>query len=630
MVALTAGLFAVIQSAQAAAGLVVSIDDTDNIVTAGRSNDVRLHVTGDDGGAAYDVAFVIASNGVVYNELDSPVLAITPRSANTDPHVPMKVGDIIYPPTAEGEYTITARVTRAASGTLGDQSYVPAATLDDTLVIRVGEAGDAIGSAELSLGKVGHSTAKNAKSDSATTAAYGSTKPESHGNCSDTDATSVVAPNSLCVAVTLSVKNSLGDPANSDDISGIHIFAPLADIYILGNDTEGTRTTPNGASTDDGTISLTEAAADQDGVGSTIKFYVAKEAPGTTDVSAIVLGTGNATAANLTLTFTGAAAHITLGDPSSPLSTNGTKYVKARGAVDLNDDDDTEDEGEAAIVEVKSMGVANIEVNATDKAGNPAPLTLNESVVVEVTNADGNIVDTFEANQREKPNSLTLIVEMVGVDAEPGTYTVTMTLGDDLDEQTAEIVVAGKVANVEAEVSQDTVAVGDIITVTATVTDADGNLQPDAGTVMFQAVGSLKLTGLGAAGTSGGHAEGKLDDGVATGRFVVVDGSGTSTIIASVGDIDAVTSVSTEAAEAMAQEEASVACLSNLAGFATWACGVESSASEIFGLVSGRGATALHLWNGSAWVRYSVVDGTMVPGSSDFMVAENDILYISN
>ena len=31
-----------------------------------------------------------------------------------------------------------------------------------------------------------------------------------------------------------------------------------------------------------------------------------------------------------------------------------------------------------------------------------------------------------------------------------------------------------------------------------------------------------------------------------------------------------------------------------------------------------------------SWVRYSVVDGTLVPGSSDFMVAENDILYISN
>ena len=80
----------------------------------------------------------------------------------------------------------------------------------------------------------------------------------------------------------------------------------------------------------------------------------------------------------------------------------------------------------------------------------------------------------------------------------------------------------------------------------------------------------------------------------------------------------------------MATEEASVACLSNLSGFSTWSCGVESSASEIFGLVSGRGATAIHLWNGSAWVRYSVVDDAMVPGSSDFMVTKSDILYISN
>ena len=125
----------------------------------------------------------------------------------------------------------------------------------------------------------------------------------------------------------------------------------------------------------------------------------------------------------------------------------------------------------------------------------------------------------------------------------------------------------------------------------------------------------------------------KTDDGVATATFVAV-GPGTSVITAVADGKSAVAVVTSTAGavepEAMPEEEASVACLSNLAGFATWACGVESSASEIFGLVSGRGATALHLWNGSAWVRYSVVDGTMVPGSSDFMVAENDILYISN
>ncbi len=85
-----------------------------------------------------------------------------------------------------------------------------------------------------------------------------------------------------------------------------------------------------------------------------------------------------------------------------------------------------------------------------------------------------------------------------------------------------------------------------------------------------------------------------------------------------------------EEPEAMPEEEASVSCLSNLSGFSTWSCGVESSAVEIFGLVSGRGASAVHLWNGSEWVRYSVVEGAMVPGSSDFMVTEDDILYISN
>ena len=114
-------------------------------------------------------------------------------------------------------------------------------------------------------------------------------------------------------------------------------------------------------------------------------------------------------------------------------------------------------------------------------------------------------------------------------------------------------------------------------------------------------------------------------------RFVVI-GPGTSKISAISGDGLAVVTVVVggDADDAMAEEEASVSCLSSLSGFSTWSCGVETSASEIFGLVSGRGATAVHLWNGSAWVRYSVVDGTEVPGSSDFMVAENDILYISN
>ena len=622
LAALAVALFAVFNIASASPALVVSINDSDNVLQGGDSKTVSLHVTGDDTAAEYTVNFVIASNGVVVTRNDATTFETRSAADATAgvPHSPTAVATLVIPPSAEaGTYTITARATKDS-----------ATPVDDTLEFTVGDAGTAIGSVEVSLGKVGHSTAKNAKTDKASADQYGDSSGASYDTCVDSDSNETGdQPHANCVAVTVSVKNSLGEPANSPDVNVIHVFAPLG--VVLVNGTEGSTQTADARGP--GTVSIGED--DGDVIGATTKFFVLKDASGTVDVTAIVLGKGTATSQALTLTFTGTANAIELGDPSSPLSQKGKPYAaigSTTAGVDQNTDGDFDDADDTAPVPAENVpgtGVADIEVTATDKAGNPASLDA-DSLVVEIADADGaDASSTLSSNQRAKPNSLARIVEIVGTDAAPGTYTVTVKLGD-LDEQTTEVVVAGKVANVEAEVSQDTVAVGDIITVTATVTDEDGNLQPDAGTVMFQAVGSLKLTGLGAAGTSGGHAEGKLDDGVAIGRYVVVDGSGTATIIASIGDIDGVTSVSTEAEEAMADEEASVACLSNLNGFSTWSCGVESSASEIFDLVSGRGATALHLWNGTAWVRYSVVDGTMVPGSSDFMVAENDILYISN
>ena len=628
LAALAVALFAVINIASAAPALVVSIDDSDNIVDAGGSNIVSFAVTGDDAGATastYTVNFIVAGNGIVFNR-DTTMETYATRSAQdvvgeTDAAAATKLGTVLYPPNAAGEYTISVRAT----DTDGD-------ILDGTLTITVGEAGDAIGAVSVSLGKVAHDTAKNAKTDSATTSA--GEVASSYDTCTDADGSGPSdASDAGCIAVTVSVLNSLGEPANASDITGIHVFAPLATIYSADTPTED----GEGGTLNIGeTFTITNGVGVQQGesVGATEKFYIAKGTAGVVNVSAIILGAGNATSEVLTLTFTGSASAITLGDPSSPLSKSGTKYEAVGSTtegVDQNTDGDftdTDDTPPVPAEEVPSVGVANIEVNATDKSGNPAPLTPDESVTVEVTDADGNVVETIDDNQRSKPNTLTLIVEMVGTDAAPGTYTVTMTLGE-LDEQTAEIVVAGNVANIDVAVSESTVALGDIITATATVTDADGNLQPDADTVMFQAVGSLKLTGLGTGGNATGQAAGTLDDGVATARFVVVDGSGTATIIASLDNVDGVTSVSTEAA-AGAPEEVSLDCLSATNGFATYTCDMDSSASELFGLVSGRGATAVHLWNGSDWVRYSVVDGAMVPGSSDFTVTDNDILYISN
>ena len=429
LAALAVALFAVINIASAAPALVVSINDSDNIVNPGGTNTVSFAVTGDDAGdsaSEYTVDFIVAANGIVFNRTNSNGMeTYTTRTADaeTAAAAPTPLGTVIYPPNASGEYTISVRATKTGAD-----------PLDGTLTITVGEAGDAIGAVSVSLGKVGHSAAMNAKTDSAITTA--DAVPGTFDLCNDADGSDPLTDSDPgCIAVTVSVLNSLGEPANSADITGIHVFAPLATIYSADTVT---------AAGSSGTISLLEdpeaqvGAATFDTVGASEKFYIAKATAGVVNVSAIILGKGNATSEVLTLTFTGTADNISLGDPSSPLSPSGTKFVQEADAIDGNNDGDVDDveagDDTAAVVGVPAVGVANIEVNATDKSGNPAPLALATDdtaadVAIEVTDADGNVVETITNNQRSKPNTLTLIVEMIGKDAAPGSYTVTMTLG---------------------------------------------------------------------------------------------------------------------------------------------------------------------------------------------------------
>ena len=82
-------------------------------------------------------------------------------------------------------------------------------------------------------------------------------------------------------------------------------------------------------------------------------------------------------------------------------------------------------------------------------------------------------------------------------------------------------------------------------------------------------------------------------------------------------------SVSTEAEEA-AEDVMGLSCLSTFSAFSTYTCGQDRSASELFAMVSGRGATAIHQWNGAAWVCYTVVVDTLMPGFTDFPVIGNE------
>ena len=451
----------------------------------------------------------------------------------------------------------------------------------------VGDAGIGLSAATLSLG--------NRKADVPATVSD-EAKPESGSDVADGDGINLV----------VTASNSLGNKSNGSDVSRITVIAAGANIEIGTSDGHEAN-----ASGDNDSESM-------DGVGQLTRLKVRKAdgKPGSVDVYAILTGpSGAAVSETLTLNFTGDASALALGEPSGSLHNQTVSNAVAATA------------DSAAVADSDHRDRITIALSATDAGANTADVP---NVRISITDPKGATVGTtrIARDQVDKaPGENNQIrLDSLGSASNPlaaGEYTLKVVSGDNEAEVTFVVAGAPDAIGVSATTNTDDVQLGSLVTVEATVTSGDSNVS-EGTLVDFASGGSLELDPVG-------KVEGvKTKGGVAKAKFIVSSGSGLGTIIVTSGDADGTATVTLPGAEAMADEEASVACLSNLAGFSTWSCGVETSASEIFGFVSARGATAIHLWNGSAWVRYSVVDGTMVPGSSDFMVAENDILYISN
>lgn len=261
-----------------------------------------------------------------------------------------------------------------------------------------------------------------------------------------------------------------------------------------------------------------------------------------------------------------------------------------------------------------------------------------DKATVTIADPDGKMVATdgaskkIDVSQSVKATTNTIKLQVAaGVTAanplDSGEYTVTVKDGTKKD--TATFIVVGPTDSIALEADDMAPStIGQTVTVTATLTDAGGNAVADGTEVTFTSTGSR--AGVLVANRTGSTDAVKTKGGVAEATFVIAtNGPGIVTATAD-GNSSTVVLASTAGATDETTEAVSLDCLSSNQGFATYTCGVDSSASELFGLVSGRGASAIHLWNGSAWVRYSVVDGSPVPGSSDFSVTEDDILYISN
>ena len=496
----------------------------------------------------------------------------------------------------EGEYSLTFTADQDGQFDTKDGTTEGNKQATQSLTLRIGDPGTGLASATLSLG--------NSSED----------KPFTDANEAVAETGSDAAKGGS-INLVVEAFDSLGGKANSGSLNQIIVIAPQGSVtstHLTGNGTDTAK--GDSSATLDEKDANTDDAVDPSTVGqkTVITVWKTDEKPGQVTVYAIVSGPGGAArTGDVTLSFSGPAASMSIADATESLL-----------SVNVDADDD----------EVIDEDTIKLLVTAEDSGGNAtAPPTSGVSIVI--TDPDGKRQGTSVIG-RSQPTKGTdgkhyITLNGKGSDTAPlaaGNWTLTAKSGT--LEAEATFAVAGApndVAVSASETSSDTI--GDVITITASVTDKDGNTVSDGTSVMFDV---SEDTGLAAIGT--GHAGKATKNGEASVKYAVVS-AGHSVVSATAGGATGVIVIDSTAGAtdmAMPEEEASVACLSNLAGFSTWSCGVETSASEIFGFVSGRGATALHLWNGSAWVRYSVVDGTMVPGSSDFMVAENDILYISN
>ena len=592
--------------------VTISFDDSDGIVEANDDVAIEVLVKKADGTALNNNGTAtIAGTSVVVAPVLSSAQPITEATGDitianaAGSMTPATIAVLPNPAgTAEGFYSVTVSFTAGGENVSG------------TLVLQRADAGAALDNVEIGLGKfVPYSPANDGPDESANT---DDDVAEVMESCAAPGATETSddasAPHGDMICLYVKAMNSLGNPSSNGDIASVKILAPTGSIG-MGANLSDKAPRPNNE-----TVELATDSDDIAPAGHTSFFTVTKKSPGTVVVYAIVFGEGalgSKTTETVTLTFTGNPDSFEVNDSTRTLHNS-----------DLPDGDDEGEDRDAPMIDLL--------VTAMDKGGNSVAPDLS-GYTITVKGTDGKATDKVNPvmdgmNQLHTvKNKQYLRLSGTGnADSklETGVYMVELKKAG--KSSTAEFTVSAGAAAVSLEVSSSMVEVNDVITVTATVTDADGNTVIEGTDVTFEVAGSLDLKLLGA--NDKGAVEATTKDGVAMARVLVSKGSGSASIVVSSGTVYEVISVSTAPVEeeAMPEEEALVSCLSELSGFATWSCGVSADASEIFEMVSARGVSAIHLWNGSTWVRYSVVDDAMVPGSSDFMVTENDILYISN
>ena len=592
--------------------VISSVGDSDGIFKAGTTLNISMayrnaftRVT------APGLASLYVQGATSLHSFTASIDASTGVCSGTEPecgdltdsvNVPIPAG------TPAGTYTISAATEKFNHDNDSGEGATDMIALTASREITIGDAGTDLASVSLTLG--------NEKEDSPLTSA----------NEQKTESGTAPARGGE-IWLKIEAKNSLGGASNK--VNGVTVIGAGGkfNLYTAGASAggkvvdhagmplTGENVAPMLISAGNAQNSATLAEGQSAAATMFLKVEKADSKPGQVTVYTLVIGADGAPRSEeRTLIFSGPSSSLELGDAKALAAGGQTEFSVM--AMDAG--------GNAADISQLSIVVMD-----SDGKGVPAAkLKAEKSTVGKST----------ETTADDNPNAVAVLVTAgSGASAPtPGTYTVDVSLPSVANSKvSASVTVSGKAATIVASSDNTTPMVGDFVEVEAEVTDADGNPVADDVVVRFTAAGTATVVAVNAISDSNSTAtDAKTKDGVAKALFYVSRGSGVTSILVTTRDTDAdpdkVSLTIGSEEEAMPEEEAGLSCISSLSGFSTWTCDVEASASEIFDWISSRGATALHLNSNRMWVRYSVVDGAMVPGSSDFMVTKSDILYISN
>ena len=481
--------------------LTLTLGDSDGIV----SDDSTLRITIADKNLIGDSEAMLLYVRVS-GEIDHPVASGTVADADDTDAAPGTQVDIVIPDgTTEGEYTVSTRATVPdgddATG-LPDSDALPGEILSASATFTVGDAGTNAAALELAL-------STSSDDDAKTTANEGA------------DETGSTAA-SKSIWLKVSATNSLGSAANAGGLNSLSVIAPGGTVEIHAPGPGGSL--PRGADSpgaDDDAGGSDSASFDDP--GSTMYVKIGKKGsppkPGSVDVYALMIGSDGAPRSEtVTLSFTGGAASLTIGEPANISVSKQTEFTV-----------DGADAGG------NTAGVGRLTFKVTDADGD----AVGQSVVKVEQSTQGAYTDGEDQGGDDNPKQVTGLITS-GAKAPAGTYTITVSLvGVDDSEATAELTIVGKTADVAVSASAtESSTIGDIITVTADLIDEDGNGAPDGTSVDFSVSANTGLSAIGSRHANDSEDEGgpRTKDGAASVKFAVV-GSGISVVSATSGGV---------------------------------------------------------------------------------------------